>query len=45
MKMNSKAIFFNSTIVFVGICSANLVKSHGFRKVNEYGKGTYMISS
>jgi hypothetical protein len=34
MKMNSKAIFFDSTTVFVGICVANIVKSLGYRKVN-----------
>lgn len=45
MKMKSKAIFFDSTVIFVGICNVNTVKSYGFRKVNEYGKGTYMISS
>jgi hypothetical protein len=45
MKMKSKAIFFDATVILLGICSSNIVKSYGFRKVNEYGKGTYMISS
>lgn len=45
MKMDSKAIFFDSTTVFLGVCSANIVKSFGYRKVNEFGKGSYMISS
>jgi hypothetical protein len=43
--MSSKAIFFDATVVFVGICGSSIVRSCGFRKVNEYGKGTYLISS
>ncbi len=45
MKMESKAIFFNSTVVYLGICNVNSVKSFGYRKVSEFGKGSYLISS
>jgi hypothetical protein len=38
-------MFFPSTTVFVGVCNSSLVKSVGLRKINELGKGAYMISS
>ena len=34
LKMNSRAIFFDCTTVYVGVCNANLAKSLGYRKIN-----------
>jgi hypothetical protein len=34
IKLDSKAIFFSSTTIFIGICNPTYVKAGGLRKIN-----------
>jgi hypothetical protein len=43
--MDSKAFFFQSTTIILGVCNEEIVKIAGMRKINEQSKGSYLISS
>lgn len=43
--MDNVAFFFNCTTIYLGVCNFNTVKIAGMKKINEYSKGSYLISS
>lgn len=42
---DSKMVFFNASTIYIGVCRPDIVKRMAFCKVNEGGRGTYLIGS
>lgn len=38
-------VFFNASTIYIGICRPDIVKRMAYSKVNEGGRGTYLIGS
>lgn len=45
VKLDTKAIFFSNTTIFIGICMPSYVRGVGYRKINEASRGAYLIGS
>lgn len=38
-------VFFNASTIYIGVCRPDIVKRMAYSKVNEGGRGTYLIGS
>jgi hypothetical protein len=45
VKLAHTAFFFPDTTIFIGVCLPQVVKNAGLRRINQSGKGAYLIGS
>jgi hypothetical protein len=45
VRLAHTAFFFPDTTIMLGVCHPTIVKAAGLRRINQLGKGAYLIGS